>query len=219
MVIPLDFPQPIVENRKNIENHFENLQYKFRGQSAILPITILAISYIRRRPDILNHALAIFFRIMDEQAKFVSLHLSPRFLVSVVRTFAEHGRTEKERLLGLNSYTHASLIRSYETERKSDGLPLDVTSFDVPVSRKKITGDAPLANFLPGNDDAGSSINLLLLMAADASDPISLFTIALLAEVKHMNTIFSRADQKIAQSEDHQNRYRTYCFGKEKVRT
>ena len=108
-------PRP--EERRSFHRQKEILEHAFADRPELLVTLGLAISYLRRFTPHEAHARTIFFRIVDEALDEVMPLLNTRWLISVLLTFADHGRTEAERANGLIGYILGATVIGYESER------------------------------------------------------------------------------------------------------
>ncbi|WP_245216253.1 glycosyltransferase family 2 protein [Sagittula salina] len=84
----------------------------------------MLIAHLRKR-SFPEHAPMLFARLWAEQADHLLAHLDPRWLVSAVTTFGDHGVTETQRGIGLALSTLFNMMKLYETERLYSGLRPD----------------------------------------------------------------------------------------------
>ncbi len=80
---------------------------------------------ITRRDDVPPAALALWFRLWDEEAAFLTEHLDIRWKISALRTFGAYGRSEMERRLGREFFLTTGLMKLADTERSFSGLGPD----------------------------------------------------------------------------------------------
>ena len=88
------FKQQSGNQRKSLE-----LNTEFLGQLELCKLHGLLIAHLRKS-DQPAHTMALFTRIWAEQADFMLQHLDPRWLVSAITTFGDHGQTEVQRRVG-----------------------------------------------------------------------------------------------------------------------
>ncbi len=211
-MVPLDVEKPNVPNRADFLLHCETITYEFRGQSELLPIFVISIASIRRKLHFLDHALAVFFKILDTYSEYLSHHLVNRYLISVLRTLSEYGRNDGERFLGLAGFSYASLIRAYEVERKINGLPLDKMGFDLP--HKGEHGGMERFYYIPGHDDALSSLNKQMYLHAKNYENIAApFILAMMAELQEGKNLFNRVDRALRENHETEIDERRWSFG------
>lgn len=174
--------------RAEFANQKRNLQNAMVGKPELTLLHALTISYLRRDTPHTAKASALFHRIWDEQAAVMLEHLNPRWCVSTLQTFFDHGRTEAQRTIGGMGFTYGNLIKVYESERSLYDLPDPDPAR--PLDNRSIRG---MWAFTPG-DDILWNINLAI-MAAAQSDPVAgPVLIRLLEMTARGNTAFQRLD-------------------------
>lgn len=185
---PANFPA----KRRNMADQLVRLQIALKGQPEILLWHALAISYLRRDTPHTDRARRLFFRIWDSETEFMLNALNARWLVSSLQSFADHGRSEAERLAGSAGFLYGNLIKVYESEINSA------------FRRRKEIGPfkgAPvkgLFGFQPGHDIL-RNINIFAMAQADADGgPAGLALMRLMAHIRDGSTIFDRTDALIA---------------------
>ena len=100
------------------------LRKELAGRSELVFLNALLIAHLRRRrwPD---HAPALFQRLWAEQGAALLDQLDPRWAVSAVTTFGDHGLTPAQRSVGLALSVLFSTMKLYESERLYSGQPPD----------------------------------------------------------------------------------------------
>lgn len=78
------------------------------------------ISHLRKR-DWPDHAPALFQRLWAEQANHLLAYLDPRWLVSAITTFGDHGANTTQRATGLAMTAFFGTMKLYESERLYSG--------------------------------------------------------------------------------------------------
>lgn len=132
------------------------IRRELAGRSELAALNCLLIAHLRktRQP---RHAPRLFRRIWEEEAEALLAELPPRWLISSVITFGDHGLNESQRRIGLAMNVLLSLMKLYEFERLSSGLPPD-RAFPARRSRNRtLPLDMPGFSLLSG----GLDINLL----------------------------------------------------------
>lgn len=111
-------PRPEGLSRFGKKRHF--LLGELPGQCELAMLHGMLISHLRKHtfPD---HALALFLRLWAEEENWLLQNLSPRWLISAVITFADHGQTEADRRLAHSLKMFFSLMKLYEAERSYSG--------------------------------------------------------------------------------------------------
>ena len=132
------------------------LRRDFIGQSELCCLNGLLIAILRKRKHPAP-AAALFHRIWAEQSEHLLAQLSPRWLISSLITFGDHGQSERQRRLGLAMNVMLSLMKLYEYERLHSGLRAD----------QPFSGQTPAKGGLPFDmpsfslTDGGLDINLI----------------------------------------------------------
>ena len=95
---------------------------ELQGQSELALLHGLLVAHLRKHTYPAG-APALFLRLWREEENWLLDHLPPRWLISAVITFAEHGQTEADRNLAARMNILFSLMKIYEAERCFSGLP------------------------------------------------------------------------------------------------
>lgn len=93
----------------------------FEGQPELLHLHGLLIAHLRK-DDQPAHTMALFTRLWAEEHAWLIAHLDPRWLVSAVTTFGDHGQTEVQRRVGSAMTVLFGTMKLYESERLYSGL-------------------------------------------------------------------------------------------------
>lgn len=166
-LVPQDLPAPAPPVSNHARKAHEIAQ-EFTGRPQILALHGLLIAHLRRR-DQPEHTAALFRRLWAEQAPVLITHLTGRWLISAVITFADHGATESERMLGQSLKVLFSLMKLYEFERRFSGYDPD-KPFGL---RGKSTAPLPLGIEPFALKTGGLDINLLAPLWAQAqAEPV-----------------------------------------------
>ncbi len=96
------------------------LRRELTGASELCALHGLLVAHLRKR-SFPEHAPYLFHRLWDEHADHLLEHLDPRWLVSAVTTFGDHGLTAVQRSTGLALNTFFGMIKLYESERLYSG--------------------------------------------------------------------------------------------------
>lgn len=160
----------------------------FSGRSELELLHALAISYLRRNTPHTEKAWAIFRRIWGEQSEFMTVRTTPRWLISALQTFYDHGEDAQERIAGSVGFLYGNLIKVYETEyaARRRNKPPELKNY----RNKSVPG---MSGFKPG-DDILININVLVLDAAKSGGLASRPLMALLEVIAESETIFQRTD-------------------------
>ncbi|MBT9382511.1 glycosyltransferase family 2 protein [Pseudooceanicola sp. CBS1P-1] len=128
---------------------------EFAGAPELCHLHGLLIAHLRRRAQP-PQAAPLFLRLWREEADVLLARLSPRWLVSAVTTFADHGATEAQRRSGLALSVLFGTMKLYESERLHSGL-VPEAPFPGPRKRRRLPLDmAPYAL-----KSGGLDVNLL----------------------------------------------------------
>ncbi|WP_353474613.1 glycosyltransferase family 2 protein [Salipiger sp. H15] len=100
------------------------LRRELAGRSELVFLNALLIAHLRKRA-FPAHAPALFQRLWTEQGTALLAQLDPRWLVSSVTTFGDHGLSLVQRSVGLALTTLFGTMKLYESERLYSGLPAD----------------------------------------------------------------------------------------------
>lgn len=174
--------------RRSLDDQVALLKWQFRGKPEILFWHALSISYLRRQTDHTDKARALFFRIWDEKADWMTNNLNGRWLISALQTFADHGRSHPEILCGAVGFMYGNLVKVYETEIASAYVRQEE------VGKFRAGSLDGFFAFQPG-DDILLNINTFALTAIEDAGPAALPLAKLLSLVRAGSTIFSRTDE------------------------
>ena len=126
------------------------------GFSELAALNALLIAHLRKK-RFPRHTPRLFRRIWQEEGEALMDELPPRWLISSVITFGDHGWNEGQRRVGLSMNVLFSLMKLYEFERLYTGLTPDRPH---PIRRNPsatLPMDMPSFSLLSG----GLDINLL----------------------------------------------------------
>lgn len=145
------------------------IRTELAGFSELAALNALLIAHLRKR-RFPRHAPALFRRIWVEQGPTLLAELPSRWLISSVITFGDHGATEEERRIGLAMNVFCSLMKLYESERLSSGLPADAAHVLRRDPALTLPLDMPAFSLLQG----GLDVNLLApLWQMAAAEPVA----------------------------------------------
>lgn len=116
---PKDIPRAKDQSgntRKSID-----LNAEFVGLPELCKLHGLLIAHLRKSEQP-SHTMALFTRLWAEQADDLFRHLDPRWLVSAITTFGDHGQTEVQRRIGQSMTVLFATMKLYETERLYSGF-------------------------------------------------------------------------------------------------
>ncbi|WP_417724220.1 glycosyltransferase family 2 protein [Salipiger sp.] len=100
------------------------LRKELAGESELVCLHALLIAHLRKcaYPD---HAPALFRRLWAEEGAHLIARLDPRWKVSAITTFGDHGATPVQRSVGLALSVLFGTMKLYESERLYSGAPPD----------------------------------------------------------------------------------------------
>jgi hypothetical protein len=155
-LLPQDPPAPAAPASNHARKAHE-IALEFAGRPQICALHGVVIAHLRRR-SAPPHTVALFRRLWAEHATDLIAQLSGRWLISAVITFADHGATESERVLGQSLKVLFSLMKLYEFERRFSGFDPD-SPFGL---RGKSSAPLPLGIEPFALKTGGLDINLLV---------------------------------------------------------
>jgi len=141
------------------------IRQELAGFTELAALNALLIAHLRKKRQP-RHTARLFHRLWAEHSQALLAELPPRWLISSVITFGDHGRTEGQRRIGLAMNVLLSLMKLYEFERLFSGLPSDRAH---PIRRSPQSAlplDMPSFSLLSG----GLDINLLAQIWSMARD-------------------------------------------------
>ncbi|MDQ2066651.1 hypothetical protein Q9295_09710 [Xinfangfangia sp. CPCC 101601] len=132
------------------------IRREMEGASELAALNALLIAHLRKTKAP-RGAARLFRRIWAEESETLLAELSPRWLISSVITFGDHGHNEAQRRIGLSMNILFSLMKLYEFERLHSGSPA-AKPF---AARRSNSQDLPLG--MPGFSllKGGLDINFL----------------------------------------------------------
>ncbi|MCT4370622.1 glycosyltransferase family 2 protein [Yangia mangrovi] len=110
--------------RSNHHRKRHALRRELTGRSELVFLNALLIAHLRKR-DFPAHAPALFQRLWAEEGAALRQQLDPRWLVSSVTTFGDHGLGPVQRSVGLALSTLFGTMKLYESERLYSGHAAD----------------------------------------------------------------------------------------------
>lgn len=171
-----------------LRRKLDELGAEFAGMSQLAFYNALCIAHLRKR-DWPEHAPDLFRRLWREQGSALMAELPGRWLISSAITFAAHGATEADRLVGQSLNVLFSLMKLYEYERALGGadpgtalprqntrdvaLPLGMTPFSLRRGKLDVEFLAPIWSMAEAADEIRPlALHLLTLLN---NDPRTLF--------------------------------------------
>lgn len=163
--VPPPEEDPIRAIRPVSDNHrkFLDLRAELAGHSELAVLHGLLIAHLRKRSQP-EHTAALFHRLWAEQADHLLRQLNPRWLVSAITTFGEHGLTGEQRRLGHAMSVLFNTMKLYESERRYSGL-----GSDTPHTLKgRNKGPLPMAMDAFAITGGGLDVNMIGRLWRDA---------------------------------------------------
>ena len=108
-----------IPRAKSISGHMRKsveLNDEFIGHPELCKLHGLLIAHLRKT-DQPAHTMDLFTRLWDTEADFLFQHLDPRWLVSAITTFGDHGQTDVQRRVGQSMTVLFGAMKLYESER------------------------------------------------------------------------------------------------------
>lgn len=145
------------------------LRVELAGFSELAALNALLIAHLRKN-RFPRHAPRLYRRLWQEEADHLLAELPPRWLISSVITFSDHGWNEGQRRVGLAMSVFFGLLKLTEAERAFSGQPADRA---LPLRRQPRNGlplDMPGFSLATG----GLDVNLLAqLWEIARADPLA----------------------------------------------
>lgn len=157
-----EVPEPYASSRSTFAYKVRELHEEFSGQPQLLYLHGLLIANLRRR-DQPAQCAPLFLRLWAEQGHSLLQGLNPRWLVSAITTFADHGETEIQRRVGHSLSVLFSTMKLYETERLFSGA-----APGQPFAGKRQKETLPLEMDPYAVSSGGLDVNMLGRIWADA---------------------------------------------------
>lgn len=154
-------------------------------QTTALELLHASLVMILRRADPPPAALALFFRIWDELGADLARTMPTRWRLSAAQCFADHGRTEDERLTGAQVTLMFGMVKLYEAERRFSGHP----AWEVFPARAPHAGPLPmgLASYDLETGDLAHNLVARLARRAAGAGAMRPLALALLNEFDSSN--------------------------------
>lgn len=187
---PGDDPGHAPPFRSGFHRKVFQIREELTGASDLCALNALLISHLRKR-SAPPEAAILFQRLWAEQGAHLLAELDPRWLVSSVTTFGDHGATPVQRSVGLALTVLFGMMKLYETERLYSGTASDKAF----VLDGKIRGTLPMEMNSYSLVNGGLDVNLLgrLWQEAEGDTVIRPLAHHLLDSLIHdPNTLFRR---------------------------
>ena len=152
---------------------------------------------ILRRADPPPAALALFFRIWDEMGPRLAQEMPTRWRLSAAQCFADHGRTEAERLVGAQLSLFFGMVKLFEAERRYSGHP----AWEIFPAQHPHPGPLPMgmAPYDLATGDLAQNLIARIWRAAGDAGPLHALTRALLGEYDRSNRSLLRRLKRMKQ--------------------
>lgn len=121
--VPMQVPD-LPTGHSSYARKAHELAQEFAGGSELALLNAILIANLRKR-TFPRHAPALFRRLWAEKGRDLLDELPPRWLISSLITFADHGEEEADRRIGQSLGMLFSLMKLYEAERQFSGLAAD----------------------------------------------------------------------------------------------
>ncbi|MCR8546220.1 glycosyltransferase family 2 protein [Salipiger sp. P9] len=187
---PDDDPAEAPPFRSSYHRKRHALRKELTGETELVFLNGLLIAHLRKR-DFPAHLPALFQRLWAEQGPHLLARLNPRWLVSTVTTFGDHGTTPTQRSVGLALTVLFGTMKLYESERLYSGLTADRP---FPLDQKA-KGPLPLEMDAYAIANGGLDVNMIGRLWTEAEDdpvlrPLAHHLLDLLIHDEH--TLFRR---------------------------
>jgi len=134
----------------------QEIRRELAGFTELAALNALLIAHLRKK-RFPRHTPRLFRRIWNEEPEALIAELPPRWLISSVITFGDHGWNEGQRRVGLSMNILFSLMKLFEFERLYSGFPPEKPYSIKRTPSTALPLDMPSFSLLSG----GLDINLL----------------------------------------------------------
>lgn len=179
--------------RQDMRHQERILRHRFRGLPLVCFYNAFAISYLRRSTPHTEHARQLFFHLWDTEFRMMLATLPTRWLISVLQTFMDHGKSEAQRHVGTAGYFFSNTLKAYEAERALEGHAANNIYRHVEPATK--SGFDGLDRFALGNTDLMLNLLACLLEASARDEASGRVLHEFLLRTRSAHTLFSRMDQ------------------------
>lgn len=173
----------------NLIRHFRKLQPEFADQSRLAHLLAATVVILRRDPEC-REAAELFHEITIDHSLQLASEMKLRWLVSVTDTFADLGRNQGQRAMGIAGSLLANTLKLSETERRLYAVPRPW-----PPQRRLAGGGALFDGMITYWVEKGEMITLMTerLERVCAEDPqAGPFTREILRRAHRHNTVYKR---------------------------
>ena len=150
--------------RSSFQRKCHALRSELTGYSELAFLHALLVSHLRKR-TFPAHAPALFLRLWAEQGAHLLQELDPRWLVSAITTFGDHGHNTVQKSLGLALTTFFGMMKLYESERLYSGLRPE-TAFGL----DKVKSPLPMAMDSYALVNGGLDVNMIARLWSEAQN-------------------------------------------------
>ncbi|MEM1076888.1 MAG: hypothetical protein AAGI09_00060 [Pseudomonadota bacterium] len=176
----------------NLIRHFRKLQPEFADQSRLTHLLAAVVVILRRDPDC-TEAAELFHKITEGYSTQLASEMKLRWLVSITDSFADHGRNQGQRAMGIAGSLLANTLKLSETERRIYAVPRPWPP------QRRLAGGGPLFDgMITYWVEKGEMITLMTqrLDRVCADDPqAGPFTREILRRAHRNNTVYRRLSQ------------------------
>ncbi|WP_425039539.1 glycosyltransferase family 2 protein [Primorskyibacter sp. S187A] len=125
-IVPPAEQDPRRSDRPKSSNHRKllDLRAELAGHSELAVLHGLLVAHLRKRSQP-PHTAALFHRLWAEHADHLLQELNPRWQVSAITTFGDHGLTPTQRQVGAALSVLFNTMKLYESERRFSGTTSD----------------------------------------------------------------------------------------------
>ncbi|WP_417523841.1 glycosyltransferase family 2 protein [Marinovum sp.] len=121
---PAEDPLRAAPVRSSNRRKLLEIREELAGTSELCALHGLLIAHLRKS-DQPPQTAALFRRLWAEEHEHLLAQLDPRWLVSALTTFGDHGETEVQRRIGQAMTVLFGMMKLYESERRYSGLAAD----------------------------------------------------------------------------------------------
>lgn len=178
-----------LDNAENESALLDKLSVRSEGKTELELLHLFCIANLRRRSP-LPEAKILFHRIWEEQLDFMVSSVEPRWFISAMATFADHGKNEYQRIIGASFNIFFSMMKLYEFERLTS-RPKPGTKYANRTSDDQMPLDLPGYAFSNGDLDVNTIARLHQMCEKDQVAGF-LGQVLLYRTLGDQNTIFAR---------------------------
>lgn len=174
LVTPIDVSTvPKAKAQSGHQRKLLELTPEFEGLPELCHLHALLIAHLRKSEQP-AHTMELFERIWREESEFLFQHLDPRWLVSAITTFGDHGTTDAQRRVGQSMTVLFSTMKLYESERLYSGFAPEQEFKLKRLVRKKLPLNMDRFALVAG----GLDVNMLGRLWQDAREDATIAPLA-----------------------------------------